>query len=103
MVESEGADAVELVDGEVLTSVEVAKDAIAKAFKPTQECRAHEAGRCMKGDACPEAHNLLDEDILCCSVMTPKSKYYNARFLKCPGIRVGKECPYSHALQLQEG
>ena len=79
--------------------LEVAKDAIAKAFKPSQECRAHEAGRCMKGDMCPEAHNLLDEDILCCSVLTPKSKFYNSRFLKCPGIRAGKECPYSHAMQ----
>ena len=79
--------------------LEVAKDSIKKAFKPSQECRAHEAGRCMKGEMCQEAHNLLDEDILCCSVLTPKMRFYNARFKTCPAIRAGKDCPYSHAMQ----
>ena len=46
-----------------------AQDTINKAYKPPQECRAHEAGRCTKGDMCTESHNVPDIQILCCSTM----------------------------------
>ena len=35
-----------------------ARDTVEKAFRPPQECRAHEAGRCYKGDQCIESHNV---------------------------------------------
>ena len=35
-----------------------ARDTVEKAFRPPHECRAHEAGRCNKGDQCFEYHNV---------------------------------------------
>ena len=35
-----------------------ARHTVEKAFRPPQECRAHEAGRCYKGDQCVESHNV---------------------------------------------
>ena len=35
-----------------------ARDTVEKAFRPPQECRAHEAGRCYKGDQCFESHHV---------------------------------------------
>ena len=36
-----------------------ARHTVEKAFRPPQECRAHEAGRCYKGDQCFESHHVL--------------------------------------------
>ena len=60
-----------------------------------QECRAHEAGRCTKGDLCFESHNVPDCMILCCSMRMPKPGQ-KQRYTKCTSLRVGKDCPYSH-------
>ena len=76
-----------------------ARHTVEKAFRPPQECRAHEAGRCFKGDQCFESHNVPYHLITCCSMLEPKQKHYNVRFRKCTSIRVGKECKYSHAPQ----
>ena len=76
-----------------------ALDTIEKAYRPPQECRAHEAGRCTKGDACLESHNVPNHLIPCCSVLEPGEKYYNVRFRTCTSVRMGKECKYSHAPQ----
>ena len=73
-----------------------ARDAIEKAFRPPQECRAHEAGRCAKGDQCYESHNVPDSLIMCCSMLKPGQRHYKLRYATCTSIRVGKECPYSH-------
>ena len=72
-----------------------AREAISKAHQPMQECRAHEAGRCSKGDMCYEAHNVPDCTIMCCSVRKPKLGR-KAKFTTCTSLRVGRECPYSH-------
>ena len=61
-----------------------------------QECRAHQAGRCIKGDKCYESHLLPDDQIMCCSVLKEGDKWYNAKFTKCCFERAGLECPYSH-------
>ena len=76
-----------------------ARHTVEKAFRPPQECRAHEAGRCFKGDQCFESHNVPYHLITCCSTLEPKQKHYNVRFRKCTSLRVGKECKYSHAPQ----
>ena len=73
-----------------------ARDAIEKAFRPPQECRAHEAGRCTKGDQCYESHNVPDSLIMCCSMLKFGQKHYKLKYSTCTSIRVGKECPYSH-------
>ena len=73
-----------------------ARDTVEKAFRPPQECRAHEAGRCVKGDQCYESHNVPDSQIMCCSVLKFGQKHYKLKYSTCTAIRVGKECPYSH-------
>ena len=35
-----------------------ARHTVEKAFRPPQECRSHEAGRCYKSDQCVESHNV---------------------------------------------
>ena len=76
-----------------------AQDTINKAYKPPQECRAHEAGRCTKGDLCTESHNVPDIQILCCSVLKEGvHKYFNKRFRTCTALRIGQECTYSHEI-----
>ena len=76
-----------------------AQDTISKAYKPPQECRAHEAGRCTKGDLCTESHNVPDIQILCCSVLKEGvHKYFNKRFRTCTALRIGQECTYSHEI-----
>ena len=72
-----------------------ARAAISKAYRPPQECRAHEAGRCTKGDQCYESHNVPDWMIMCCSMRKPKPGQ-KLRYTRCTSLRVGKECPYSH-------
>ena len=72
-----------------------AREAISKAYRPMQECRAHEAGRCTKGDLCFESHDVPDCMILCCSMRMPKPGR-KQRYAKCTSLRVGKDCPYSH-------
>ena len=76
-----------------------ARDTVEKAFRPPQECRAHEAGRCYKGDQCFESHNVPYHLITCCSVLGPKQNHFNKRLRTCTSIRVGKECQYSHTPQ----
>ena len=66
-----------------------------------QECRAHLAGRCIKGDKCMESHLLLDDQIMCCSVLKQGDKWYNPKFTKCCFARAGLECPYSHEWSMQ--
>ena len=78
-----------------------ARDTVAKAFRPPQECRAHEAGRCYKGDQCIESHNVPYHLITCCSMLKPGQKYYSVRFRTCTALRVGKECKYAHAPQVE--
>ena len=72
-----------------------AREAISKAYRPSQECRAHEAGRCTKGDQCYESHNMPDWMVMCCSIRKPKPGQ-KLRYTRCTSLRVGKECPYSH-------
>lgn len=73
-----------------------ARDTVEKAFRPPQECRAHEAGRCIKGDQCYESHNVPDSQITCCSVLKFGQKHYHKKYRTCTAFRVDKECPYSH-------
>ena len=77
-----------------------AKDMVEKAFKPPQECRAHMAGRCNKGDQCFESHTVPYHLITCCSALKPGQNHYKARFRTCTSLRVGKECLYSHEPQM---
>ena len=73
-----------------------ARDTIEKAYKPPQECRAHEAGRCIKGDRCFESHNIPDSQIKCCSVLVFGQNHYHKNFRMCASSRVNRECQYSH-------
>ena len=74
---------------------------VEKAFKPPQECRAHMAGRCYKGDQCYESHTVPYHLITCCSALKPGQNHYKARFRTCTALRVGKECLYSHEPQME--
>ena len=78
-----------------------AKDTMERVFKTPQECRAHMAGRCHRGDQCFESHTVPNHLITCCSVLKPGQKHYKARFSKCTSLRVGKECLYSHEPQAE--
>ena len=64
--------------------------------KATQECRAHEAGRCTKGAACRESHLIPDEQIKCCSTLKPGEKYFSQWYRRCRFEKQGMPCPYLH-------
>mgnify|MGYP003317623306 CR=1 FL=1 len=65
---------------------------VEKAFKPPQECRAHMAGRCYKGDQCFESHTVPYHLITCCSVLKSGQNHYKARFRTCTALRVPLLC-----------